>query len=666
MKIAFVKFGGLSSGGTERWLQYMAFGLAELGHDIDFYYCDSAPYLGSTYQHPSTSRARYNYLSNSKVNLIKFEVGMKNVLVPTHDWIDSNFWEIFNEYSYDFVQTAKAGPPEYPFTRMKIPVVELVTLDAGADLSQNIAWSILVSQAQRASWSQVGGNAQRSSIIPVPVFPPTSKEDLREFLGITKTDIVAGFHQAPRDEIFSEVPLKAFKSVQAQNRHFVMLSGSEKYKIQAKNLKLQNVHFVDFTDDPHVLSNFLNTLDIFAHGRSDGETFGTVFAEAMIHGKPCLSHLSKRGPNGHIETIGPAGYVAFNYSDYEVKLDRLFSDKILRESLGRNGLAHAAEFYSYESALNNLLDVYSVCFSEAGEPKQRSGYEYGYSRIGFLQAGPITDPSSISNHILAGGTPEEFDLNIASYFMKPNVTFCDIGANIGLYCLKALSLNPTSRVIAFEPQFTEFSLLQKTKFLNKWGSNFEIYNVALSNSESVLPLSLSGTGSTLNPDFLGRENPVLVENISTRMLDDFSSTIPFKDAFIKIDVEGHEFQVLQGAYKILRECRPILFIEIAKTLNSRNYRNSDFDRTLTSLTSLGYRPLVSSGSGSLKIYDPHSEHDGVRMYLFLPEESFHRILTGLKLYLFKIFLRKLTSRVIRKAKGFCRRVIQATRRRINL
>lgn len=666
MKIAFVKFGGLSSGGTERWLQYMAFGLSEIGHEVDFYYCDSAPYLGSDYVHPNTNPSRFEYLNNSKVNLVKFEVGFKNVSVPTHDWIETNFWDLFDERKYDFVQTAKAGPPEYPFNQMSIPLVELVTLDAGADSSNNISWSILVSQSQRASWVQSGGNASRSAVIPVPVFPPSTEDDLRESLGISKSDIVAGFHQAPRDEIFSDIPLLAYQAVARSDRHFIVMSGSQKYQEQARRLHLRNIHFVDFSDDPGILSKFLNTLDFFSHGRIDGETFGTVFAEAMIHGKPCLSHLSVKGPNGHIETIGPAGYVVSGLSNYIDYLERFYSENDFRARLGVNALEHAKEFYSYDSALDHLIRIYQACFRDENILSQSEGYEYGYSKLGFLQAGPISDSASIANHMLVGGIPEEFDLDIASYFMKPESTFIDIGANIGLYCLRAVAMNPSSRVIAFEPQRLEFSMIEKTKFLNKWGENFQLLNLALSNSKGSSDLNLSGSGSTLNMDFLGETPTGKFESVETDKLDNFIGKIDFENAFLKIDVEGHELEVLQGAENVISRFRPTLFVEIAETLMFRNYRNLNFNKTLEFLVSARYRLVVSNGIDSLQIYRRGKEQDGVQMFLCIPEEHFYRTYSSLKIFMLKKRLSKLNVKLLNRLSKVSTRAKRGIKRRFNL
>jgi glycosyltransferase involved in cell wall biosynthesis len=70
--------------------------------------------------------------------------------------------------------------------------------------------------------------------------------------------------------------------------------------------KFKNIHFLGEDGDNIQISKFLNTIDIFAHGRKDGETFGAVFAEAMMHGKPCLSHYSPIA-NAQKETMGNGG-----------------------------------------------------------------------------------------------------------------------------------------------------------------------------------------------------------------------------------------------------------------------------------------------------------------------------------------------------------------------
>ena len=77
-KIAFIKYGGFASGGTEVSFQTLAKHLSET-YEVDYYYCDPTPYIGSDYTHPPTDVFRKEYLTNSKVNIIKFNVEFKEL-----------------------------------------------------------------------------------------------------------------------------------------------------------------------------------------------------------------------------------------------------------------------------------------------------------------------------------------------------------------------------------------------------------------------------------------------------------------------------------------------------------------------------------------------------------------------------------------------------------
>ena len=306
IRIAFIKYGGLAAGGTERWLQMMAANLPKDKYVIDYYYCEARPY----YVNPNADACpdRVKYMQAHGVNLIRFEV--RNIVNDklTYPWADTDFWQKFDASKYDIVQTGKAGRKEYPFYLIDLPVVEFVALDTGADFSRNVAYSIHPSVWQRDRWLKKFGNPYRNAVIPVPVEEPCTTEDFRSELGIPKDALIAGFHQRNNEGIFSAIPLRAFAEVCRDDRHFVILGGGGRYREQVKSLGLPNIHFIDHTGDPIIISKFLNTLDIFAHGRYDGETFGTVFAEAMIHGLPCLSHYSPKGANAHKDTMGRADY----------------------------------------------------------------------------------------------------------------------------------------------------------------------------------------------------------------------------------------------------------------------------------------------------------------------------------------------------------------------
>jgi glycosyltransferase involved in cell wall biosynthesis len=378
-RIAFVKFGGLSAGGTERWLQMMAANLSKDNFDIDYYYCDSAPYIGSDYKHANTDVTRLKYLKDYNVNLIKFNVGYKDLTTKTHEWVKTDFWDIFDESKYDFVQTAKAGAKEYPYYLINLPVVEFIALSGEIDFSPNIIHSIHLSNWQREKWLKLGGKLENSSVIPIPVDEVFSLDNLREELKIPSDAIVAGFHQRPDNNTASDIPLKAFAAIQEENRHFIIMGGGPIYKEWAKELNIKNIHFIESNSESLKISSFLNTLDIFAHGRKDGETFGTVFAEAMMHGLPCLSH--KTGiADAQGETMSGGGFFVDDLPGYIDKLKSLFENKDLREKMGRIGKEYAQEYYTISATVKNLSLIYNQ-LAEKISKIDKSGYLEKSSQI---------------------------------------------------------------------------------------------------------------------------------------------------------------------------------------------------------------------------------------------------------------------------------------------
>lgn len=630
IRVAFIKFAGLSAGGTERWLQTMAANLPKNRFEVDYYYCDAADYIGSSYKHADTDNSRVQYMLEHDVNLIKFRVGAKDVTTPTHDWLDSDFLQIFDSNKYDFVQTAKAGPAEYPYFLLPLPIVEYVSLDAGVDRSPNIIHSIHISEWQRRRWFARGGNLANSSVIPVPASPPSTTDNLRQSLGIPAGAIVAGFHQRADNDIYSPIPLRAFKKIVNPNRHFVIMGGGTMYRKQAKELELSNVHFIAHKGDSQEVSKFLNTLDIFAHGRRDGETFGTVFAEAMMHGIPCISHRSEIA-NAMPETMGPGGEFAQNEEDYTFKLANLFVDEILRGKLADLGRNHARKYYTTQTCVERLVNVYECIMTNPQKTVKPLPHlmSYGMVDMGFLYSGNVSEPADISYCVLTGGCPEEFCIHLLRYFLpRINVMF-DIGANTGLYCWIVAHEGLQSSVVhVYEPQSELCKIMAETVSLNRWGSRVSIHQKALGSKYEHLDLHLSGTGSSLDNEF--NDNADLpIESVTVDKLDNEVDRLQVKKVdFIKIDVEGFEYEVLLGARDTITRDQPILFIEIADQVIGRKYRNKNYKKTLIMLQSLGYVILRADDKmASIKKIDPESDqgYHHLAMYLCIPSGAWSQL-----------------------------------------
>jgi FkbM family methyltransferase len=148
----------------------------------------------------------------------------------------------------------------------------------------------------------------------------------------------------------------------------------------------------------------------------------------------------------------------------------------------------------------------------------------------------------------------------------------DIGANLGLFSY-LLSLN-SKQVIAIEPQPKLASYL--TKVLPK---NVSVLNLAISDHEGkaqmLIPKLSRLTGNSAQQDALATieaSNPIMMQKnvdaieVPTKTLDEILSGQQRID-FIKIDVEGHELAVLNGASITLKKFKPIFMIELYKAHN---------------------------------------------------------------------------------------------------
>lgn len=141
----------------------------------------------------------------------------------------------------------------------------------------------------------------------------------------------------------------------------------------------------------------------------------------------------------------------------------------------------------------------------------------------------------------------------------------DIGANTGVYSLIAKAVNPNAKVYAFEPVTRIFNKLKTNISLN----NFDIYPIekAISNSDGTAVIYDWPTEHiytvTVNKNLQSSETPVHIVKIETQKLDSFVklNQIPKID-LIKIDVETHEPEVLEGFLDNLFQFKPTFLIEI--------------------------------------------------------------------------------------------------------
>lgn len=367
IRVAFIKFGGLAAGGTEKYLQTLACHLSKDEFEVDYYYTDGAPLIGNSWKHPDTDPARQKYMENSGATLIKVACAARDDrLGPPYEWVNTDFWTLFDETKYDIVQTGRSGYREFPFDRMdKSLFVDSIHAQGaqGIEKRSNIAKTVLLSEAHVGRWIQNGGDPSKIVIIPPLVEMPniSTTSTTKEEHNIAPDMFVYGMHQGNRDDIFSPLPLEAYSFIESDETMFVMLGGSRQYRTQAARLGLKNIRFLDFTGDAEKIHDFLGALDVFAHGRHDGEVCSAAIIEALFHGKPVISHTAQN--MGHAHQIERCGFMAHDVTQYATYMKYLFKNPSAYGILSQRAQEKYNSVYSLDVCVKRYTNLYQELLS---------------------------------------------------------------------------------------------------------------------------------------------------------------------------------------------------------------------------------------------------------------------------------------------------------------
>lgn len=184
------------------------------------------------------------------------------------------------------------------------------------------------------------------------------------------------------------------------------------------------------------------------------------------------------------------------------------------------------------------------------------------------------------------GTVHRELLDAIAQWVTPGDCFWDVGANVGVASFAAASrVGPGGAVLAIEPDVSLCSLLQQSR--SRAGAAeaaVDILPVAVADKIGISRFSISSHGTTANAlDGFGRMGGVKSIRVVPTFTLDWLLQHFRKPNVVKVDVEGAEWLVLQGASQLLASCRPILLCEVGSEvmdpvcglLRERNYRLYD-------------------------------------------------------------------------------------------
>ena len=151
----------------------------------------------------------------------------------------------------------------------------------------------------------------------------------------------------------------------------------------------------------------------------------------------------------------------------------------------------------------------------------------------------------------------EFDMR--KYFSLSEGTFLDIGANVGKYSIIiSKQIKDKGKVFSFEPEPSNLIALKRNIKLNK-AKNITIIPFACSNKKAKLEFYLNENNSG-GHSLVNKSNNKISVDADT--LDNIIKENNIKNIkLIKIDVEGAEMQVFEGAKETLKKYHPKIIFE---------------------------------------------------------------------------------------------------------
>jgi len=203
--------------------------------------------------------------------------------------------------------------------------------------------------------------------------------------------------------------------------------------------------------------------------------------------------------------------------------------------------------------------------------------------------------------------------------LKPGNIFLDIGANGGIYTIIASKLiGAHGRVYAFEPGEKEIGILKHNIIKNKL-ENVTVIENAVSNVTGFARFAIGSSRAMNSLAYSGRHDQKIIrwQTVITISLDDFMArySVPRVD-FIKIDVEGAEKLVLDGAKNLMSSKNKITILFEASDFNEVGFGYSS-NHLLSELSLAGFDVYYLDVLGNLHSIKDGNKRLGISIYNFV-------------------------------------------------
>lgn len=175
--------------------------------------------------------------------------------------------------------------------------------------------------------------------------------------------------------------------------------------------------------------------------------------------------------------------------------------------------------------------------------------------------------------------------------IRDNPLVIDLGAHIGLFCLKVMFLHKNARIFAYEPVNSNFELLMENIEMNQLSKNVNIFNMAVSGKSEKRKINISKINSAGHSMLIAEDqSEQIVVNCTTLEKIFLDNAINSVD-ILKIDVEGAE-------YDILYSTPPSLFVNIKNIiLEYHEYEGNTVFELIIFLQNNGFKLIRQKNGG---------------------------------------------------------------------
>lgn len=309
---------------------------------------------------PNQNNNRLEFLKTKldKNKIFEFDASL-NKLGPEkgYPYENTNFTELVKYYNFDIIHFARSGYFEWPFNQRICPIQVETNIFGGRDDTKFLDCSVTISN--KVTSLRNGSDYMIYNPIPLPF---DTKENLKSILKIPDDYFIFG--RTGRADNFHPIALNCLKELKTKGIKFkyIIFGACDEFINLSNRFNLDNDCIIlPPTNDDELLHKFHNTIDIFLHYRSDGETFGTAIAQSMMYGKPIVSHYA--GYNAQDEIISDGGFVCGSEKEYFEKVIELINNKETYEKISSNAKKRALDFEEKKITLQ-WEDLYKKLYDE--------------------------------------------------------------------------------------------------------------------------------------------------------------------------------------------------------------------------------------------------------------------------------------------------------------